>query len=77
VLQFYEVKRPFDINKISSRKNHLPTFFDTRIALKTTRQTLRQLLCVSSKQDTVGLLTISAVYLSPKHTVKQEQLDDF
>jgi hypothetical protein len=25
-------------------------------------------------EDTVGLLTISAVYLPPKHTVKQEQL---
>jgi hypothetical protein len=28
-------------------------------------------------EDTVGLLTISAVYLPPKHTVKQEQLEDF
>jgi hypothetical protein len=28
-------------------------------------------------EDSVGLLTISAVYLPPKHTVKQEQLEDF
>jgi hypothetical protein len=28
-------------------------------------------------EDTVGLLTVSAVYLPPKHTVKQEQLEDF
>jgi hypothetical protein len=28
-------------------------------------------------EDTVGLLTISAVYLPPKHTVKQEQVEDF
>jgi hypothetical protein len=28
-------------------------------------------------EDSVGLLTISAVYLSHKHTVKQEQLEDF
>jgi hypothetical protein len=30
-----------------------------------------------SVEDSVGLLTISAVYLSPKHTAKQEQLEDF
>jgi exonuclease III len=30
-----------------------------------------------SVEDLVGLLTISAVYLPPKHTVKQEQLEDF
>jgi exonuclease III len=30
-----------------------------------------------SVEDSVGLLTISAVYLPPKHTVKQEQLEDF
>jgi hypothetical protein len=28
-------------------------------------------------EDSVGLLTISAVYLPPKHTVKQEQLEDY
>jgi hypothetical protein len=28
-------------------------------------------------EDSVGLLTIWAVYLPPKHTVKQEQLEDF
>jgi hypothetical protein len=28
-------------------------------------------------EDSVGLLTISAVYLPPKHTVKLEQLEDF
>jgi hypothetical protein len=28
-------------------------------------------------EDSFGLLTISAVYLPPKHTVKQEQLEDF
>jgi hypothetical protein len=28
-------------------------------------------------EDSVGLLIISAVYLPPKHTVKQEQLEDF
>jgi hypothetical protein len=28
-------------------------------------------------EDTAGLLTISAVYLPPKHTVKQEQLEDY
>jgi hypothetical protein len=28
-------------------------------------------------EDSVGLLTISAVYLPPKHTVKKEQLEDF
>jgi hypothetical protein len=30
-----------------------------------------------SVEDSVGLLTISAVYLPPKHTVKQEQLEDY
>jgi hypothetical protein len=30
-----------------------------------------------SVEDSVYLLTISAVYLPPKHTVKQEQLEDF
>jgi hypothetical protein len=30
-----------------------------------------------SMEDSVGLLTISAVYLPPKYTVKQEQLEDF
>jgi hypothetical protein len=30
-----------------------------------------------SVEDSVGLLTISAVYLPPKYTVKQEQLEDF
>jgi hypothetical protein len=30
-----------------------------------------------SAKDSVSLLTISAVYLPPKHTVKQEQLKDF
>jgi hypothetical protein len=29
-----------------------------------------------SVEESVGLLTISAVYLPPKHTVKQEQLED-
>jgi hypothetical protein len=29
-----------------------------------------------SVEDSVGLITISAVYLPPKHTVKQEQLED-
>jgi hypothetical protein len=28
-------------------------------------------------EDTIGLLTISAVYLPPKYTVKQEKLLDF
>jgi hypothetical protein len=28
-------------------------------------------------EDTVGLLTICDVYLPTKHTVKQEQLEDF
>jgi hypothetical protein len=28
-------------------------------------------------EDSVGLKTISAVYLPPKHTVKQEHLEDF
>jgi hypothetical protein len=28
-------------------------------------------------EDSVGLLTISAVYLPPRHTVKQEQFKDF
>jgi exonuclease III len=28
-------------------------------------------------EDIAGLLTISAVYLPPKHTVKQEQLEDY
>jgi hypothetical protein len=28
-------------------------------------------------EDTIGLLTISAVYLPPKYTVKQEKLQDF
>jgi hypothetical protein len=28
-------------------------------------------------EDSVGLLTISAVYLPLKHTAKQEQLEDF
>jgi hypothetical protein len=28
-------------------------------------------------EDTLGLLTVSAVYLPPKHTVKQEQLEDY
>jgi hypothetical protein len=28
-------------------------------------------------EDTAGLLTISAVYLPSKHTVKQEQLEDY
>jgi hypothetical protein len=28
-------------------------------------------------QDSVGILTISAVYLSPKYTANQEQLKDF
>jgi exonuclease III len=28
-------------------------------------------------QDTAGFLTISAVYLPAKHTVKQEQLEDY
>jgi hypothetical protein len=28
-------------------------------------------------EDSVGLLTISAAYLPPKYTVKQEQLEDF
>jgi hypothetical protein len=28
-------------------------------------------------EDSVGLLTISDVYLPLKHTVKQEQLEDF
>jgi hypothetical protein len=30
-----------------------------------------------SVEDSVCLITISAVYLPPKHTVKQEQLEDF
>jgi hypothetical protein len=30
-----------------------------------------------SVEDSVGLLTISAVYLPPKHTVKQEQFEAF
>jgi hypothetical protein len=30
-----------------------------------------------SVEDSVGLLTISAIYLPPKRTVKQEQLEDF
>jgi exonuclease III len=30
-----------------------------------------------SVEDSVGLITISAVYLPPKHAVKQEQLEDF
>jgi hypothetical protein len=30
-----------------------------------------------SVEDSVGLLTISAVYLPPKHRVKQEQIEDF
>jgi hypothetical protein len=30
-----------------------------------------------SVEDSVSLLTISAVYLPPKHIVKQEQLEDF
>jgi exonuclease III len=30
-----------------------------------------------SVEDSVGLITISAVYLPPKHTVKQAQLEDF
>jgi hypothetical protein len=29
-----------------------------------------------SVEDSVGLLTISAVYLPPKYTLKQEQLQD-
>jgi hypothetical protein len=29
-----------------------------------------------SVEDSVGLITILAVYLPPKHTVKQEQLED-
>jgi hypothetical protein len=28
-------------------------------------------------EDTIGPLTISAVYLPPKHILKQEQLADF
>jgi hypothetical protein len=28
-------------------------------------------------EDSVGLLTISALHLPPKYTVKQEQLEDF
>jgi hypothetical protein len=28
-------------------------------------------------EDTIGLLTISVVYLPPKHEVKQEQLENF
>jgi hypothetical protein len=30
-----------------------------------------------SVEDSVGLLTISAAYLAPKYTVKQEKLEDF
>jgi hypothetical protein len=30
-----------------------------------------------SMEDSVGLITISAVYLPTKYTVKQEQLEDF
>jgi hypothetical protein len=30
-----------------------------------------------SVEDSAGFLTISAVYLPHKHTVKQEQLEDF
>jgi hypothetical protein len=30
-----------------------------------------------SVEDSVGLITISAVYLPPKHTAKQEQLEEF
>jgi hypothetical protein len=30
-----------------------------------------------SAEDSVDLLTISAVYLPPRHTVKQEQFEDF
>jgi hypothetical protein len=30
-----------------------------------------------SVEDSVGLITISAVYLPPKHTVQQEQLEEF
>jgi hypothetical protein len=30
-----------------------------------------------SVEDSVGHLKISAVYLPPRHTVKQEQLEDF
>jgi hypothetical protein len=30
-----------------------------------------------SVEDSVGLLTILAVYVPPKYTVKQEQLEDF
>jgi hypothetical protein len=30
-----------------------------------------------SAEDSVGLLTISAVYLPPRHKVKQEQFEDF
>jgi hypothetical protein len=28
-------------------------------------------------EDSVGLLTVSAAYLPPKYSVKQEQLEDF
>jgi hypothetical protein len=28
-------------------------------------------------EDTTGLLTISAVYLLPKHTIHQEQLEEY
>jgi hypothetical protein len=30
-----------------------------------------------SVEDSAGLLTISAVYLTPRHTIKQEQIEDF
>jgi hypothetical protein len=30
-----------------------------------------------SVEGSVGLITISAIYLPPKHIVKQEQLEDF
>jgi hypothetical protein len=32
---------------------------------------------IITKEDSVGLLTISTVYLPPKYTVKQGQLEDF
>jgi hypothetical protein len=32
---------------------------------------------LQATSDSVGLITISAVYLPPKHAVKEEQLEDF
>jgi hypothetical protein len=44
--------------------------------LNNNSQYFLQATCVSV-EDSGGLLTISSIYLPPKHTVKQEQLEDF